>query len=148
MVWLLVGRLKAGAQVALAPGVLPVDWLTWLMGFSIWLVAVSFGALVSSGPPAALLGAAGAGVALGLRRLGAGSVIGALACTLLGAIAGVLCVLVPLAATSLGLGLQEALARSRRAGLDPGDPYAMAGAVTGMVFGLVIWLVVGRLRAR
>ncbi len=137
IVLFLLARLNAGGEVTLAPGVTPMPWPMWLAGVSVY-------ALVSSGPPAALLGAVGASLVLGLRRRGARSVIVAPASALLGVIAGVLCMMVPLAFSSPWLGRQEALAAIRRVGLDPGNPYMMAAAVTGMFFGLGIWLVVGR----
>ncbi len=141
IVLLLLARLKAGAEATLAPGVTPMMW-------PMWLAMVSLYALAATGPLAALLGAAGAGLVFGLRRLGATPVVVALACALLGAIAGVLCISVPLAVSSLGLGRQQAVAAIRPAWLDPGNPYTVAAAVTGMVFGLGIWIVVGRQRRR
>src|SRR5438093_9801015 len=135
LVLLLFAGLKADADTTLAPGVTPAPW-------PMWLTVVSFYAVVATGPSAAVLGAGGAGLVLGLRRLGAPSVVIALASSLIGAIAGPLCVLVSGALISG----QPALITIRSAWLKPGDPQMMAATVTGMVFGVGIWFAVGRQR--
>src|SRR5207249_11165555 len=63
LVLLLFAGLKANADTTLAPGVTPAPW-------PMWLTVVSFYAVVSTGPLAAVLGAGGAGLVRGLRRLG------------------------------------------------------------------------------
>ena len=126
-----------GHEQTLAPGVTPAPWIVVVFVFSPYAVVVA-------GPPSALLGAAGAALVLGLRRLRVVPPAAALVSASIGIIAGLLVVGLPFTLTSLRH--PQPFTELISPWLDPRNPHIMAAALTGMVFGLGIWFVLGRER--
>jgi hypothetical protein len=114
--------LRASFETTLAPGVTPMPWPKVL-------TVMLYYAFVSAGLPAAVLGAGGARLVLGLRRRGATPFVAALASAFIGAIAGLLW-------CSLVMGAWRSLT--------PRNPYTVTAAVTGMALGFGVWLMIGR----
>jgi hypothetical protein len=136
IVWSVVGRLM-GHEQTLAPGVTPAPWIMALPMFSVH-------ALVVGGPPAAVLGAAGAALVIGLRRLRVVPVAAALLSASIGVFAGLLVIALP--STLSSLRYHEPLTAVTSAWLNLRQPHTMAAALTGMAFGVGIWFMLGRER--
>jgi hypothetical protein len=121
--------LRASSETTLAPGVPPAPW-------PMFLTVLLFYAFVFAGLPAAVLGVGGACLVLELRQRGTTPFVAALASAFIGAIAGMLWVAVPSTAGSLVMGSWPWLTLR--------NPYIVTAAVTGMVLGFGVWLMVGR----
>jgi hypothetical protein len=121
--------LWASSETPRVPGVTPTPW-------SMFLPVLLFYVFLFAGLPAAVLGVGGAYLVLGLRRRGARPFVAALVSAFIGAIAGVLWVAVPSTAGSLMMGSWPWLTLR--------NPYIGTAALTGMVLGFGVWLMVGR----